>query len=182
MRMEAAWPTLANQQRNTRLQSMEQACRIGSRSVSNLFMRTARAGPPGKTGISVQYLASRSVYCVGLGPLVRRAKVTTSAPFGRKLGLAQPLEPDPGSPMLFRRVSAISAAITVFFIVICAVAVTTALVIGFFYKCAPNDQSCGDGVGWGMVILSPILIPMAMLLAGFGSVVTYLYVVRTKPD
>jgi hypothetical protein len=84
--------------------------------------------------------------------------------------------------MLFRRVSAISAAITVFFIVICAVAVTSALVFGLFYKCAPNDQSCGDGVGWGMVILSPILIPMAMLLAGFGSVVTYLYVVRIKPD
>jgi hypothetical protein len=84
--------------------------------------------------------------------------------------------------MPFRRVSAISAAIAAFFIVICAVAVTTPLLLGLIYKCAPNDQSCGDVVGWGMVMFSPILIPMALLLAGFGSVATYLYVVRIKPD
>jgi hypothetical protein len=83
--------------------------------------------------------------------------------------------------MLFRRVSAISAAISVFFIVICAVASATPLLLGLFYKCAPNDQSCGDGIGWGMVMLSPILVPIALLLAGVGSVVTYLRIVRIKP-
>ncbi len=83
--------------------------------------------------------------------------------------------------MPLRRVSAISAAIVVFFIVIFVVALTTPLLLGLFHKCAPNDQSCGDGVGWGMVILSPILIPMALLLAVFGSVVTYRRVVRIKP-
>jgi hypothetical protein len=56
--------------------------------------------------------------------------------------------------MLFRQVSAISAAITVFLIVICAVAVTTPLVFGLFHKCAPNDQAVAMGLGWGMVMLS----------------------------
>jgi hypothetical protein len=83
--------------------------------------------------------------------------------------------------MLFRRVSAISAAIAVFLIVICTVAVVTPLFFGLFYKCAPNDQSCGDGIGWEMVMLSPILVPIALLLAGIGSVVTYLRIVRIKP-
>jgi hypothetical protein len=71
---------------------MEKDGRIGGRSVSNLIMRTARAGPPGMTGISVESLASRSVFCVGsTGPLNRRATAKTSAPFGRKLSLAHPL-------------------------------------------------------------------------------------------
>jgi hypothetical protein len=60
-----------------------------------------------------------------IGALVRRATVTTSAPFERKIRLAPPLKSDFGPPMPFRRVSAISAAIAAFFIVICAVAMTT---------------------------------------------------------
>jgi hypothetical protein len=59
--------------------------------------------------------------------------------------------------------------------------VATPFVLGLFYKCAPNDQSCGDVVGWGMVMLSLVWIPVALLLAGFGSVVTYFRIVRIKP-
>jgi hypothetical protein len=83
--------------------------------------------------------------------------------------------------MLFRRVSALSAAVVVFFVVIFALAVATPFFLGLFYRCAPNDQSCGDVVGWGMVMLTPILVPIALLLAGVGSVVTYLRIVQIKP-
>jgi hypothetical protein len=74
------------------------------------------------------------------------------------------------------RVLAISAAIGVFLIAICAVAVATPLLFKLFYSCAPHDGSCGDTAGWGMVIMSPILVPTTVLLAGVCSVVTYLRV------
>jgi hypothetical protein len=77
-----------------------------------------------------------------------------------------------------RYVLAISAAIAVFLTVICAVAVTTPWLLELLYKCAPNDGSCGDVAGWGIVILSPILVPTTLLLAGVGSVLTYLRVVQ----
>jgi hypothetical protein len=79
-----------------------------------------------------------------------------------------------------RYVLAISAAIAVFLTIICAVAVMTPWFFELFYKCAPNDGSCGDVAGWGMVILSPILVPRTLLLAGVGSVLTYLRVVQIK--
>jgi uncharacterized membrane protein YjgN (DUF898 family) len=77
-----------------------------------------------------------------------------------------------------RYVFAILAAIVVFLIVVGTVAVATPWVFELFYNCAPHDGSCGDTAGWGMVILSPILVPAALLLAGVGSVATYLRVAR----
>jgi len=75
-----------------------------------------------------------------------------------------------------RYLSAILAAIAVFVIVICAVAVATPWFLESFYKCAPHDGSCGDTAGWGTVILAPVLVAMTLLLAGVSSVVTYLRV------
>jgi hypothetical protein len=77
-----------------------------------------------------------------------------------------------------RYVLAISAAIAVFFIVICAIAVATPLLLELLLHCVPHDASCGDGAGWGMVILSPILVSITLLLALVGAAVTYLRVVR----
>jgi hypothetical protein len=77
-----------------------------------------------------------------------------------------------------RYVFAILAAIAVFLIVICAVAVATPRLLELLYSCAPHDGSCGDAAGWGIVILSPILVPIALLMAGVSSVVAYLRVVR----
>jgi hypothetical protein len=77
-----------------------------------------------------------------------------------------------------RYVFAILAAVAVFFIVVGTVAVVVPWLLQLFYSCAPHDGSCGDTAGWGMVILSPILIPTTLLLAGVCSVMAYLRVVR----
>jgi hypothetical protein len=77
-----------------------------------------------------------------------------------------------------RHVLALFSALAVFAVVICAIAAATPWLLELFYKCAPHDGSCGDTAGWGMIILSPILVPTALLLAGAGAVVTYLRVVR----
>jgi hypothetical protein len=77
-----------------------------------------------------------------------------------------------------RYVLAILAAIPVFVVIVCAVAAATPWLLELFYNCAPHDESCGNTAGWGMLILSPILVPTALILAGVGAVVTYLRVVR----
>jgi hypothetical protein len=77
-----------------------------------------------------------------------------------------------------RYVFAALAGLAVFLIVCGTIAVATPWLFQLFYKCAPNDASCGDTAGWGMVMLSPILVPIMLLLAGVSSVVTYFRVAR----
>jgi hypothetical protein len=72
-----------------------------------------------------------------------------------------------------RYVFATLAAVAVFLIVIGTAAVATPWLSKLFYSCAPHDGSCGDTAGWAMVILSPILVPTTLTLAGVCSVVTY---------
>jgi hypothetical protein len=63
-----------------------------------------------------------------------------------------------------RYVFAALAGLAVFPIVCGTIAVATPWLFQLFYKCAPNDASCGDTAGWGMVMLSPILVPIMLLL------------------
>jgi hypothetical protein len=64
-----------------------------------------------------------------------------------------------------RYVFATLAGLAVFLIVSGTIAVATPWLFQLFYKSAPNDASCGDTAGWGIIMLSPILIPIMLLLS-----------------
>jgi hypothetical protein len=74
-----------------------------------------------------------------------------------------------------RRALAVLAALVVSALALCALAATTPVALGKLYGCAPSDGSCGDSVGWAMIILSPILVPLAVIAAGALSLVTYFF-------
>jgi hypothetical protein len=88
-------------------------------------------------------------------------------------------QPETRRPLL-RRLAAILAAVAVFAMVVLAVAVATPYALGWLFNCSPPVGSCGDGVGWSMIFLSPVLVPLTLLLAAGLSFWTYFRIVRGK--
>jgi hypothetical protein len=80
-----------------------------------------------------------------------------------------------------RRALAVLAALAVFTLALGVLAAAAPYALGNLYGCAPSDGSCGDSVGWAMIILSPILVPLALIVAGALSLVTYFRMARPKP-
>ena len=42
----------------------------------------------------------------------------------------------------------------------------------------PSDGSTGDSAGWALILLSPILLPLFLMIALAVSIAVYLFVVR----
>jgi hypothetical protein len=82
--------------------------------------------------------------------------------------------------LLLRRALAVLAALAVFALLACALAAATPCALGKLYGCAQSDASCGDSVGWAMIVVFPILVPLAVIVAGALSLITYFRVARAK--
>jgi hypothetical protein len=81
---------------------------------------------------------------------------------------------------VLRHVPAVLVALAVFAMVVCVVAAAVPYALGRVYGCEPPDRSCGDSVGWAMIILSPILVPVTLLLAAGLSFMSYFRVMRLR--
>jgi hypothetical protein len=79
-----------------------------------------------------------------------------------------------------RRALAVFAGLAVFALLACALAAATPYALGKRWGCARSDASCGDSVGWAMIILSPILVPLALILVGALSLIMYFRTARAK--
>jgi hypothetical protein len=87
----------------------------------------------------------------------------------------------PRLPDTARRLWAILAAVAVF-VVTCLLSVfVTPYALGLLDRCVPPDASCGDVVGWAMLISAPVSIPLILLLSGALACLTYVRVAR-DPD
>jgi hypothetical protein len=82
--------------------------------------------------------------------------------------------------LLLRQGVAVLAALAVFAMIVCAVVAATPYVLGRLYGCAPPVGCCGDSVGWAMIILSPLLVPLTLLSAAALSILTYFRIVQAK--
>ena len=70
------------------------------------------------------------------------------------------------------------AAISIFCVVVCAAAAALPYALGLLYGCVPPQGSCGDGVGWAMLISAPLTVPLVILVAGALAVAMYLRILR----
>jgi hypothetical protein len=79
-----------------------------------------------------------------------------------------------------RKLWALLAAVAIFFGVVGAAAALAPYLFGLLYKCVPPAGSCGDSVGWAMIISAPISIPLTLLIAGALATMAYLRVMRSQ--
>jgi hypothetical protein len=77
-----------------------------------------------------------------------------------------------------RSLWALFAAVVVFFGVVCAAATLAPYALGLFYNCVPPVGSCGDTVGWAMIISAPVSVPSTLLVAAVLATITYRRVMR----
>jgi hypothetical protein len=82
--------------------------------------------------------------------------------------------------LLVRQGLAVLAALAVFATIVCAVLAATPYALGRLYGCAPPVGSCGDSIGWAMIILSPLLVPLTLLLAAALSILTYFRILKAN--
>ena len=78
--------------------------------------------------------------------------------------------------MLRRRLLALLAAIAAFCVVVCVSAAIVPFLLGLVYGCVPPTGSCGDSVGWAMIISSPVVVPIALLIAAIAATIAYVRV------
>jgi hypothetical protein len=77
-----------------------------------------------------------------------------------------------------RRLGAALVAVAVF-LVSCGLAlVVMPYAVGALYRCVPPDQSCGDSVGWAMLISAPVSIPLVLIVSSVLAVLVYGRLVR----
>ena len=81
-----------------------------------------------------------------------------------------------------RRVSAWLAAVAVFVGVVLAAAALAPYLLGILYRCVPPAGSCGDSVGWAMIISAPITVPLTVIVAAALAAMTYFSVMRRRPS
>lgn len=79
-----------------------------------------------------------------------------------------------------RRLVAVLAAIAAFATAILAAVSLAPYALGFLYGCFPPKGSCGDGVGWAMVISAPIMIPVTLIIATLLGRFAYRAVMRVR--
>ena len=64
-----------------------------------------------------------------------------------------------------RRLIAWLTAIAVFIVSVLAAAAAAPYALGLLEGCFPPVGSCGDGVGWALIISSPISVPTALIIS-----------------
>ena len=80
--------------------------------------------------------------------------------------------------MRYKRLGAVLAAAVAFAAAVLAAIAVSPYAWGLFYGCFPRSGSCGDGVGWAMLISAPLTIPIVLVLAGAVAVLAYRSVMR----
>ena len=79
----------------------------------------------------------------------------------------------------WRGVMAALLALLAFPAALAALVATTAGTLTLAYGWNhPNDGSSGDSAGWALILLSPIMLPLFLMLALAVSIAVYLFVVR----
>jgi hypothetical protein len=78
-----------------------------------------------------------------------------------------------------RKLWALLAALTVFVAVWGAAVLLAPYALGLLYHCVPPSGSCGDSVGWAMLLSAPVSIPLVLVVSGVLAAVTYLRVKGT---
>lgn len=53
--------------------------------------------------------------------------------------------------------------------------------LGLLYRCVPPTGSCGDSVGWAMILSAPISVPLTLLISSLLAAVTYRCVRGAQP-
>ncbi len=77
------------------------------------------------------------------------------------------------------RLAALTIAVSAFIATLGFVAVGVPWLLRTLYGWShPGDASVDDTAGWALLLLSPILLPIALLLAAFGAFAAYSVVTR----
>jgi hypothetical protein len=75
---------------------------------------------------------------------------------------------------------AMFVALAAFGVCVVALLAATPVLLGLVYGCLPPRGSCGDTIGWAMVIASPIWVPVAIGVSAVIAVAIYLRLTRPK--
>jgi hypothetical protein len=68
---------------------------------------------------------------------------------------------------------ALLAALVVFVAACGAAALLAPYALGLLYHCVPPSGSCGDSVGWAMILSAPISLPLTLLISAVLAAMTY---------
>jgi hypothetical protein len=79
------------------------------------------------------------------------------------------------------RLLAVLAAVLALAITFCLSVIATAGLLQLAYASKnPADQSVGDTVGWAMIFLSPVLLPIFLVLSIAVAAAAYHFVLRSR--
>ena len=79
-----------------------------------------------------------------------------------------------------RRSLAVIAGGLGFCLAMSAFVAITIVLLGWLYACILPVGSCGDSIGWAMIISAPFTVPLALILAGVCAAVIYVLVMKTQ--
>jgi hypothetical protein len=79
-----------------------------------------------------------------------------------------------------RKLWALLAALVVFVAACGMAALLAPYALGLFYHCVPPSGSCGDTVGWAMILSAPVSVPLTLLISGVLAAMTYRRVTATS--
>ena len=81
-----------------------------------------------------------------------------------------------------RKPWAMLAATAVFLAAILLSFAAVPYILGMLYGWVPPSGSCGDSVGWAMLLSAPVSIPLVVLVSGVLAGITYARMTRHRDE